>query len=289
MTKQTVKSGYVAVVGRPNVGKSTLVNYLVGEKVSIVTSKPQTTQINVLGIVNYENTQIVLIDTPGLLSDNTKKLNLKRLNKEPSLALSMADLVVMLVEVNQWKKADQYLLDNIEETGLKKILVVNKVDRFKDKTKILDFLASSNERSTFEEIIPLSALRGKNINNLLVSIERYLPYQSPEFSSDTKTDKDINFRIAETMREKLMSCLREELPYSLICEVDSMKEKKGTVFIEISICVKKSAHRKIIIGKKGHILKKVGTETRLEVEEMLKKKVFLSSQVRVNEKMKISN
>ena len=145
MTKQKVKSGYVAVVGRPNVGKSTLVNYLVGEKVSIVTSKPQTTQINVLGIVNYENTQIVLIDTPGLLSDNTKKLNLKRLNKEPSLALSMADLVVMLVEVNQWKKADQYLLDNIEETGLKKILVVNKVDRFKDKTKILDFLASSNE------------------------------------------------------------------------------------------------------------------------------------------------
>jgi GTP-binding protein Era len=195
----------------------------------------------------------------------------------------------MLVEVNQWKKADQYLLDNIEETGLKKILVVNKVDRFKDKTKILDFLASSNERSTFEEIIPLSALRGKNINNLLVSIEKYLPYQSPEFSSDTKTDKDMNFRIAETMREKLMSCLREELPYSLICEVDSMSEKKGTVFIEISICVKKSAHRKIIIGKKGHILKKVGTETRLEVEEMLKKKVFLSSQVRVNEKMKISN
>ena len=229
MTKENYRSGYIAVVGRPNVGKSTLVNALVGEKVSIVTSKPQTTQINILGIVHQPHAQIILVDTPGLLNEKGKKLNSKQTSKETRSALAMADLAVIVVEVNRWRKEDDYLMDRLGEFNFEKILAVNKIDLFKDKSQILDFLAQSSTKGSFKEIVPISALRGKNINRLKSLMGANLPFQTPQFSKETVTDKSTVFRISEIVREKLMKSLRDELPYSFNCEVDHMEEKDNLI------------------------------------------------------------
>ena len=287
MTKEKYRSGYIAVVGRPNVGKSTLVNALVGEKVSIVTSKPQTTQINILGIAHLPDAQIVLVDTPGLLSDKGKRLNSKQTSKETRSALAMADFAVIVVEANHWKKEDDYLMERLEEFNFEKLLAVNKIDLFKDKSQILDFLATSSEKGSFKEIVPISALRKKNINRLKSLMVANLPFKTPEFSKATVTDKSIVFRISEIVREKLMKSLRDELPYSLTCEVDNMEEKNNLILIELSIILLKESHKKIVIGKNGRTLKQVGTESRKEIEKLLGKKVFLSSVVKSGQRRRV--
>ena len=287
MTKKDYRSGYIAVVGRPNVGKSTLVNALVGEKVSIVTSKPQTTQINILGIVHLPHAQIMLIDTPGLLSERGKRLSSKQTSKETRSALAMADLAVFVVEVNRWRKEDDYLIDRLGDFNFEKILAVNKIDLFKDKSQILDFLAQSSAKGSFKEIVPISALRGKNINRLKSLMEENLPFQTPQFSKETITDKSTVFRISEIVREKLMKSLRDELPYSLTCKVDHMEEKTNLILIELSILLLKESHKKIVIGKNGRTLKQVGTESRKEIEKLLGKKVFLSSVVKSGQKRRV--
>ena len=287
MTKEKYRSGYIAVVGRPNVGKSTLVNALVGEKVSIVTSKPQTTQINILGIAHLPDAQIVLVDTPGLLSDKGKRLNSKQTSKETRSALAMADFAVIVVEANRWKKEDDYLMERLEEFNFEKLLAVNKIDLFKDKSQILDFLATSSEKGSFKEIVPISALRKKNINRLKSLMVANLPFKTPEFSKATVTDKSIVFRISEIVREKLMKSLRDELPYSLTCEVDNMEEKNNLILIELSIILLKESHKKIVIGKNGRTLKQVGTESRKEIEKLLGKKGFLSSVVKSGQRRRV--
>ena len=287
MIREKYRSGYVAVVGRPNVGKSTLVNSLVGEKVSIVTSKPQTTQINILGIVHLPDAQIMLVDTPGLLSDKGKRLNSKQTSKETRNALAMADLAVIVVEANRWKKEDDYLMERLEEFNFEKLLAVNKIDLFKDKSQILDFLATSSAKGSFKEIVPISALRKKNINRLKSLMVANLPFKTPEFSKATVTDKSIVFRISEIVREKLMKSLRDELPYSLTCEVDNMEEKNNLILIELSIILLKESHKKIVIGKNGRTLKQVGTESRKEIEKLLGKKVFLSSVVKSGQRRRV--
>jgi len=287
MTREKYRSGYVAVIGRPNVGKSTLVNALVGEKVSIVTSKPQTTQINILGIVHLPDAQIMLVDTPGLLSDKGKRLNSKQTSKETRNALAMADLAVIVVEANRWKKEDDYLMERLEEFNFEKLLAVNKIDLFKDKSQILDFLATSSAKGSFKEIVPISALRKKNINRLKSLMVANLPFKTPEFSKSTVTDKSIVFRISEIVREKLMKSLRDELPYSLTCEVDNMEEKNNLILIELSILLLKESHKKIVIGKNGRTLKQVGTESRKEIEKLLGKKVFLSSVVKSGQRRRV--
>ena len=280
MTKENKKTGYVAVLGRPNVGKSTLVNSLVGEKISIVTSKPQTTQINVLGIVHNKESQIIFVDTPGLVSEKQMKFNSKALNREAVNALSQADLVLMMVEANVWKKTDDYIFNHLKEISMQGILVVNKVDRYKDKNKILDFLKDRSENDVFIDTVPISALYEKNLIRLIEVIERHLPIKSPEFDKDTVTDKDTFFRITEILRERLMHHLRDELPYSLDCSIDNFEDKEKIVMIDLLIKTKKDAHKKIIIGKGGGLLKQVGTEARKEIETLVGKKVFLTTQVR---------
>ena len=280
MAKENKKTGYVAVLGRPNVGKSTLVNALVGEKISIVTSKPQTTQLNVLGIVHRKESQIIFIDTPGLVSENQMKFNSKALNREAVNALSEADLVLMMVEANVWKKADDYIFNHLKEMEIEGILVVNKVDRYKDKNKILHFLKDRSENDVFIDTIPISALHQKNLIRLIEVIERHLPIKSPEFNKDIVTDKDTFFRITEILRERLMHHLRDELPYSLECSIDNFEEKEKIVMIDLLIKTKKDTHKKIIIGKGGSLLKRVGTEARKEIETLVDKKVFLTTQVK---------
>ena len=280
MTKNVKKSGYVAVLGRPNVGKSTLVNALVGEKVSIVTTKPQTTQLNILGILHNRESQIVFIDTPGLLSERQMKYNSKALNREAVNALSQADLVLMVVEANIWKRADDYILEHLKEINSNAILTVNKVDRFKNKNSILDFLKDHSNNSQIIETVPVSALYNKNLSRLTTVIERHLPIQTPKYKEGMITDKDTDFRITEIMRERLMHHLRDELPYSVECQLDHFDDKKKIVMIDLMIKTQKPAHKKIIIGKAGQLLKVIATEARLEIENLLNKKVFLSTQVR---------
>jgi len=280
MTEKVKKSGYVAVLGRPNVGKSTLVNALVGEKVSIVTSKPQTTQLNILGILHNRESQIVFIDTPGLMSERQMKYNSKALNREAVNALSQADLVLMVVEANIWKRADDYILEHLKEINSNAILTVNKVDRFKNKNSILDFLKDHSNNSQIIETVPVSALYNKNLSRLTTVIERHLPIQTPKYKEGMITDKDTDFRITEIMRERLMHHLRDELPYSVECQLDHFDDKKKIVMIDLMIKTQKPAHKKIIIGKAGQLLKVIATEARLEIENLLNKKVFLSTQVR---------
>ncbi len=280
MTEKVKKSGYVAVLGRPNVGKSTLVNALVGEKVSIVTSKPQTTQLNILGILHNRESQIVFIDTPGLMSERQMKYNSKALNREAVNALSQADLVLMVVEANIWKRADDYILEHLKEINSNAILTVNKVDRFKNKNSILDFLKDHSNNSQIIETVPVSALYNKNLSRLTTVIERHLPVQTPKYKEGMITDKDTDFRITEIMRERLMHHLRDELPYSVECQLDHFDDKKKIVMIDLMIKTQKPAHKKIIIGKAGQLLKVIATEARLEIENLLNKKVFLSTQVR---------
>ena len=199
----------------------------------------------------------------------------------------MADFAVIVVEANRWKKEDDYLMERLKEFNFEKLLAVNKIDLFKDKSQILDFLATSSAKGSFKEIVPISALRKKNINRLKSLMVANLPFKTPEFSKATVTDKSIVFRISEIVREKLMKSLRDELPYSLTCEVDNMEEKNNLILIELSILLLKESHKKIVIGKNGRTLKQVGTASRKEIEKLLGKKVFLSSVVKSGQRRRV--
>ena len=275
------KSGYVAIIGRPNVGKSTLINALIGEKVTIVTSKPQTTVQNIIGILNDEDSQIILVDTPGLVSNKKIASHNKTFNKSVLDALASSDVIVMLSEANKWTKTDEQLLEQIDAQSLPSIHVVNKVDRFKDKTKILDFLKEHSYLDTFSDVIPISAKYNKNLDSLLGVIKGHLPNHHLDYDDEISTDQDLHFRISEALRERLMENLKDELPYKFDCVIETFKEKDKVFLIEMVILVNKQAHKKIIIGKQGQLLKKIGSEARKEIERILDRQVYLSTYIKV--------
>ncbi|MED6342836.1 MAG: GTPase Era [Pseudomonadota bacterium] len=275
------KSGYVAIIGRPNVGKSTLINALIGEKVTIVTSKPQTTVQNIIGILNDEDSQIILVDTPGLVSNKKIASHNKTFNKSVLDALASSDVIVMLSEANKWTKTDEQLLEQIDAQSLPSIHVVNKVDRFKDKTKILDFLKEHSYLDTFSDVIPISAKYHKNLDSLLGVIKGHLPNHHLDYDDEISTDQDLHFRISEALRERLMENLKDELPYKFDCVIETFKEKDKVFLIEMVILVNKQAHKKIIIGKQGQLLKKIGSEARKEIERILDRQVYLSTYIKV--------
>ena len=275
------KSGYVAIIGRPNVGKSTLINALIGEKVTIVTSKPQTTVQNIIGILNDDDSQIILVDTPGLVSNKQIASQKKTYNRSVVDALASSDVIVMLSEANKWTKTDEQLLDQIKKQSLPSIHVVNKVDRFKDKTKILDFLKNHSYLDVFSDVIPVSAKYQKNLDSLLSVIKDHLPHNDLDYDEKSSTDQDLYFRISEALRERLMEHLKDELPYKFDCVIETMEDKGKVFLIEIAILVNKQAHKKIIIGKQGQLLKKIGSEARGEIEKILNRQVYLSTYIKV--------
>ena len=275
------KSGYVAIIGRPNVGKSTLINALIGEKVTIVTSKPQTTVQNIIGILNDDDSQIILVDTPGLVSNKQIASQKKTYNRSVVDALASSDVIVMLSEANKWTKTDDQLLDQIKKQSLPSIHVVNKVDRFKDKTKILDFLKNHSYLDVFSDVIPVSAKYQKNLDSLLSVIKDHLPRSDLDYDEKSSTDQDIYFRISEALRERLMENLKDELPYKFDCVIETVEDKGKVFLIEIAILVNKQAHKKIIIGKQGQLLKKIGSEARGEIEKILNRQVYLSTYIKV--------
>ena len=275
------KSGYVAIIGRPNVGKSTLINALIGEKVTIVTSKPQTTVQNIIGILNDDDSQIILVDTPGLVSNKQIASQKKTYNRSVVDALASSDVIVMLSEANKWTKTDEQLLDQVKKQSLPSIHVVNKVDRFKDKTKILDFLKNHSYLDVFSDVIPVSAKYQKNLDSLLSVIKDHLPHNDLDYDEKSSTDQDLYFRISEALRERLMENLKDELPYKFDCVIETMEDKGKVFLIEIAILVNKQAHKKIIIGKQGQLLKKIGSEARGEIEKILNRQVYLSTYIKV--------
>lgn len=275
------RSGFVAVVGRPNVGKSTLVNALVGHKISIVTSKPHTTRHAILGVLTESDWQIVFIDTPGM-DGGTGRLMNRAMNKAATAALGTADLVLLVVEAGKWNGKDQQALEQLKNSGLPAILVVNKIDRIKPRDKLLPMLAAHAERHDFVGIVPVSAQNTDNLDSLRDLLVSQLPEQEAFYDAAMVTNRDISFRVAETLREKLMHSLREEVPYGLGVEIISLQEEDdGRLVVDATIWVDRESHKGIVIGKRGQSLKEVGSAAREELQHLLNCKVHLQSHVKV--------
>ncbi|MGP8033934.1 MAG: GTPase Era [Steroidobacteraceae bacterium] len=274
------RSGFAALVGRPNVGKSTLLNALVGEKVSIVTPRPQTTRHRILGIVNLPGAQVAFVDTPGLHAQARRALN-KAMNRTATTALADADVVVQVIEALEWDAGDQLTLERIARARRPAILAVNKVDRARPRERLLPFLASLAPRHEFLAIVPVSALKGDNIDDLRRTIATHLPESPALFAHGEVTDRGLPFRIGEMIREKLTLELNQEVPYGIAVEVEQLKEEDGQLLVDASIWVDREGQKPIVIGARGERLKRVGRSARLALNGLLGRRVHLNLWVKV--------
>lgn len=274
------KCGYVAVIGRPNVGKSTLINKIVGEKVSIVTAKPQTTRHQILAIHSSPKGQILFIDTPGMHVGQKKALN-KYMNKAAASAVQDVDLILFLVESLKWTKDDEQALKALAYTKTPVILVVNKSDLIANKEKLLPYAHKVFQVYDFSDIYYISASKGKGTQDLEDKIYHYLPESENYFQDDQLTDKSTKYLVSELIREQLMLRLHQEIPYSSTVEVESYKDEEPIVHIHALIWVEREIQKNMIIGKGGETLKTVGSLARREIETLIGKKVHLKLWVRV--------
>lgn len=281
MTDPDHRSGFVAVVGRPNVGKSTLVNALVGQKISIVTSKPHTTRHAILGILNQPDVQLVFIDTPGLEARSGKLINLM-MNRAAVGALEGADLILFVVEAGRWIDGDQQALEFIRNAGAPCMVAANKIDRVKPRDRLLPYLEQLATRYEFTEFVPISATGGANLDRLVAALRQQLPVREALYGADYLTDRDRRFHVAEVLREKLMQNLQQEVPYGVGVEILQIEEdEKGRLCIDATIWVDRDSHKGIVVGRGGQNLKKIGRAARLEMQETFKQPVRLDSHVRV--------
>lgn len=282
MTVKTSRCGFVAVVGRPNVGKSTLINRIMGSKVSIVTAKPQTTRHRILAVHTTDAAQIVFVDTPGLHRQAGKAMN-KLMNRAAVNALVDADLVLFLTEATRWTDEDADVLKRIRTARAPAIAVLNKVDNVHPKERLLEALAAMSERHEFADVVPISAQKGSNVDRLTALIPDYLPESPPLFPPEMRTDRSAEFHAAELIREKLTVLLRQELPYGLTVQIERYEKDEGGVLINAIVWVERSSQKGIVVGKQGGVLKKVGKSARLELVEQLGCPVHLELWVKVKE------
>lgn len=276
------RCGYIALVGRPNVGKSTLLNRLLGQKLSITADKPQTTRHRIVGIKTVEDAQLLYVDTPGLHTDARKAMN-RYLNRAAGSALHDVDVIVMVVEAQKWTDDDQAVLDRLREASAPVFAVVNKVDRLKDKAALLPFLEALSQRFAFEEIVPVSAQTGSNVERLEQTLKERLPEGEPVYEADQLTDRSSRFLAAEMIREKLTRRLQRELPYALTVEIEQFKDVDGVLHIDGLIWVERESQKSIVIGKSGAMLKEVGRQARADMEKMFGAKVYLRLWVKAKE------
>lgn len=279
MTNKPFRSGYVAIVGRPNTGKSTLVNALVREKISIVTSKPQTTRHRILGILTGDDYQVMLVDTPGIHAGSRKLIN-KTMNRAAVGSLTDADLVLFMVEATGWTKADDYVLERLGSARCPCILVPNKVDLVKPKSALLPFLESCSRRHDFTDIVPISAAREKSLDRLLEIVLSSLPKGEMLFPADARTDRNAEFRIAEVVREKLMETLYQEVPYGLAVEVSQLQNRDDLTLVEVIIWVDQESHCGIVVGNGGANLKRIGIAARKDLESIFNNRFHLQTRVK---------
>lgn len=273
------RCGFVAVIGRPNVGKSTLINQLMGEKVSIVTPKPQTTRHRILAILSAEDYQAVFIDTPGLHRHARRAMN-RLMNRAAVSALGEAELVLFVSDVSRWTDEDEDVLKRLDTVTAPVIAVLNKIDKVEPRERLLESLSSMSERYAFAELVPVSAKRGANMSRLLDLLRGYLPESPPLFPGEMVTDRSEAFRAAETIREKLTLSLSQEIPYGLTVQVESYHRDKKGVAIGAVIWVERDSQKGIVVGKGGRLLKKIGREARLELKQQLGLPVHLELWVR---------
>ena len=277
---QTTRFGNVAIVGRPNVGKSTLVNRLVGQKVSITAPKPQTTRHRITGIITEPRGQIVLIDTPGLHEGGKDALN-RQLNRTARSALEGVDLILFMVQAGQFGAEDETVLRLLEHVEAPVALVVNKVDLVNDKTELLPFLAQMGEKRDFAEIYPMSARRRRGLDGLVDLMFTYLPEGPIGYDEDQVTTAPVRFMAAEIIREKLARSLHDELPYQTTVMIERFEESDRLVTIGAVIYVARAGQKGIVIGNRGSRLKIVGQQAREAIEQLLEKRVMLDLWVKV--------
>ena len=274
------RCGYVAIVGRPNVGKSTLINHILGQKLAITSRKPQTTRHTMLGIKTEGQVQAVYVDTPGMHKDNEKALN-RYMNRTASAALKDVDVVIFVVDRTRWTDEDQMVLERVQYVQGPVILAINKTDRLEDKAVLISHLEWLQKQLPKAEVVPISAQQGHNLDTLEKLIGNYLPENEHFFPEDQITDRSSRFLAAELVREKIMRQLGAELPYQITVEIEEFKQQGATLHIHALILVERDGQKKIIIGDKGERIKRIGTEARKDMEQMFDAKVMLNLWVKV--------
>ncbi|MDH5435586.1 MAG: GTPase Era [Gammaproteobacteria bacterium] len=282
MTEEIKKCGYVAIIGRPNTGKSTLLNAILGQKISITSRKAQTTRHRILGIKTQNDYQAIYVDTPGLHLANKKALN-QALNKIANSTIHDVDVVIFLVDAKKWNVEDDQVLTALARCTVPVVLAINKVDKIKDKAALLPLIESLSRKREFAAVIPLSARNNDNIELIEDAIRGLLPESHGFYSSEQVTDRTERFLGAELIREKLMRMLGEELPYSLAVEIEKFEVTEKITNISAIIWVEREGQKAIVIGKQGEMLKKIGTSAREDMEKMFDCHVYLKLWVKVKE------
>jgi GTPase len=276
------RSGFAALVGRPNVGKSTLLNAMVGQKLSIVTPRPQTTRHRIVGISHLPNAQIAFVDTPGLHHHGSRALN-RAMNRTAATSLNDADLVVLVLEAPKWTAEDDLALERVIASGLPAIAAVNKIDQVRPRDRLLPYIAELAKRHDFVAVVPISALKSDNVEALRKTIAGHLPVAPAMYADGELTDRSLEFRIAEMIREKLTLELNQEVPYGVAVEVEQMSEADGQLTVDASIWVDREGQKPIVIGAKGERLKRVGRSARIALNDTLHRRLHLNLWVKVRE------
>ena len=280
MTEVLSRCGYVAIVGRPNVGKSTLLNHILGQKLAITSRKPQTTRHTMLGIKTENNIQAIYVDTPGLHKENEKALN-RYMNKTATNALRDVDVVVFVVDRSRWTEEDQLVLDKVKFIKVPVIVAINKIDRIDDKKELLPHLEWLSKELPEAQVVPISSLYSQNLETLEKLISQFLPENEHFFSEDQLTDRSSRFLAAEIVREKITRQLGAELPYQVTVEVEQFKQEGAILHIHALILVEREGQKKIIIGEKGDRMKRIGQDARKDMEVLFDSKIMLNLWVKV--------
>ncbi len=276
-----MKCGYIAIIGRPNVGKSTLLNRLIGQKISITSRKPQTTRNQILGVLTEKDTQFIFVDTPGMHQQQTTLMN-RYMNRAAFSSLKDVDVILWLIEP-KWTAEEDWILERLSTVESPIVLAINKVDTLKDKGMILPLIESLQSKNRFVDIIPISVVHDQNLDVLLTDIEKRLDEQDFIFEEDEVTDKSQKFLVAEIIREKLMRFLGDELPYQTAVEIEVFKESPKLTEISAVIYVERNSQKAIVIGEKGAKLKEIGSEARQDIEKLIDAKVMLRLWVKVKD------
>ena len=274
------RSGLVALVGRPNVGKSTLLNHLLGQKISITSRKPQTTRHRITGILSRDNGQLVFVDTPGIHDSSGTALN-RYMNKTALASLNDVDVVVMVIEALSWTEQNEQIISALKNVNVPVILALNKIDCVDEKQRLLPFIAELSQRKVFAELVPLSALRNDNLATLETEIRALLPDSPPMFPEDQITDRSVRFLVSEIIREKLTRQLGQELPYASTVMIEEFEETDKLVIISAALLVERNGQKAIVIGKSGERMKKIGQSARADIERLLDARVHLNLWVKV--------
>ena len=280
MTTEQTYCGYVAIVGRPNVGKSTLLNHILGQKLCITSRKPQTTRHTLLGIKTKDNMQVIFVDTPGIHTNQERAIN-RVMNRSAASVIADVDLVIFVVDRFEWSEADEYVAKYLSNNDVPVVVAVNKVDMIEDKEALLPHLQFLSSKVNAVEFIPLSALRKTNLDELEAKIQSHIPEKMHIYPEDQITDRSERFLAAEIVREKITRQLGAEVPYQVTVEIEQFRVEGKITYIDALILVERDGQKKIIIGTKGERLKKIGEQARADIESLLDCKVMLRTWVKI--------